>query len=131
METGYGVLDWTLRQDDRVIVMERTNALHVTLPERVYVVVIDVGWTPVGRIVPVAMDLLSPDGFVVALLKPQYEARPDELKGGVVIPPCLENVVDRALTGLLEQCIQVIDQRPSSIAGSGGNLEYLVLLKPA
>jgi 23S rRNA (cytidine1920-2'-O)/16S rRNA (cytidine1409-2'-O)-methyltransferase len=129
VDTGYGVLDWKLRQDDRVVVMERTNALHVSLPERVYLAVVDVGWTPMIRIVPVALDLVMPEGYVVALLKPQYEANDDELEKGVVLPDCLGNVVDRAITGLFDLGIQVAHQTASCIAGSGGNQEFLVLLK--
>jgi 23S rRNA (cytidine1920-2'-O)/16S rRNA (cytidine1409-2'-O)-methyltransferase len=129
VDTGYGVLDWKLRQDDRVVVMERTNALHMSLPERVYLAVVDVGWTPMIRIVPVALDLVMPEGYVVALLKPQYEAKDDELEKGVVLPDCLGNVVDRAITGLLDLGIQVANQTASCIAGSGGNQEFLVLLK--
>ncbi|MBT5831015.1 MAG: TlyA family rRNA (cytidine-2'-O)-methyltransferase, partial [Candidatus Latescibacteria bacterium] len=70
VDTGYGVLDWKLRQDERVVVRERVNALHVTLPEPVDLTVVDVGWTPMVRILPVALNLVRQDGCVIALLKP-------------------------------------------------------------
>ncbi len=131
VDTGYGVLDWKLRQDDRVVVMERINALHVSLPEKVFVVVVDVGWTPLARIVPVALNLVRSDGYVVALLKPQYEAKDDELQNGVVLADCIDGVVGRVVEALQDMGIQVLKQTPSSIAGSGGNQEFLLLLKHA
>jgi len=129
VDTGYGVLDWKLRKDDRVVVMERVNALHVSLPEKVFVAVVDVGWTPLARIVPVALKLIQSEGYVVALLKPQYEAMADELHNGVVLSNCLDGVVDRVVLELTDLGIQVINKTPSQVAGSGGNQEFLVLIK--
>ena len=100
VDTGYGVLDWKLRQDGRVVVMERRNALHVSLPEPLDLVVIDAGWTPLGRIVPGAVALLGARGDVVALLKPEYEAEPFERERGVVLPDCLEGLIGRVIQGL-------------------------------
>src|SRR6478736_10084862 len=65
IDTGYGVLDWKLRKDPRVVVMERTNAMHVTLPEPVSLVTIDVAWTRQRHILPAAVRLLKRDGRVV------------------------------------------------------------------
>src|SRR3569623_385074 len=62
IDTGYGVLDWKLRKDPRVVVMERTNAMHVTLPEPVALVVIDVAWTRQRHILPAARLLLKDEG---------------------------------------------------------------------
>lgn len=130
VDTGYGVLDWKLRQDDRVEVMERTNALHVSLPEQVDLVVIDVAWTSLVRIVPVALNLIGPNGHVVALLKPQYEAKDEELEKGVVLPDCTQGVVDRVMASLSNMDVHVVAKTASSIPGSGGNQEFLLLLKP-
>jgi len=74
VDTSYGTLAWKLRRDPRVVVMERTNAMHVTLPEPVDLVTIDVGWTPQAKILPNVAKLLKPGGHVVTLIKPQYEA---------------------------------------------------------
>src|SRR5207247_2194247 len=74
IDTGYGVLAWKLRKDPRVIVMERTNAMHVTLPERVSLVTIDVAWTKQKHILPAAAKMLADGGAVVTLIKPHYEA---------------------------------------------------------
>ncbi|HSU65234.1 MAG TPA: SAM-dependent methyltransferase, partial [Tepidisphaeraceae bacterium] len=64
IDTGYGVLDWKLRKDPRVVVMERTNAMHVALPERTDLVVIDVAWTKQRNILPAAMRVVRPGGTV-------------------------------------------------------------------
>src|SRR3954470_23099800 len=74
IDTGYGALEWKLRKDPRVVVMERTNAIHVQLPEKVKLVTIDVAWTKQKIILPAAMRLLEPCGDVVTLIKPHYEA---------------------------------------------------------
>src|SRR5271170_5067789 len=73
VDTGYGVLDWKLRQDRRVVVMERTNAMHVTLPEQISLVTVDVGWTRQRHILPAARRLVAAKGDVVSLVKPHYE----------------------------------------------------------
>src|ERR1700726_4579177 len=68
IDTGYGALDWKLRKDPRVAVMERTNAMHVTLPEPVDLVTIDVAWTKQKNILPAARRVLKPTGIVLALI---------------------------------------------------------------
>src|SRR5215213_1612736 len=65
VDTGYGVLAWRLRKDPRVVVMERTNAMHVRLPEPVDLVTIDVAWTRQRHILPAARRLVGAGGFVV------------------------------------------------------------------
>jgi len=96
IDTGYGVLDWKLRNDPRVVVMERTNAIHVQLPQPVDLVTIDVAWTKQRIILPAAARALLPTGGVVTLIKPHYEAQPKMLRGGVLpsehLPPVIEQV---------------------------------------
>src|SRR5688572_30045450 len=84
IDTGYGVLDWKLRNDPRVVVMERTNAMHAVLPEPVSVVTIDVAWTKQQHILPAARRMIADGGDVVTLIKPHYEAAPPLLRGGVL-----------------------------------------------
>ncbi len=72
IDTGYGTLDWKLRNDPRVVVMERTNAMHATLPESVSLVTIDVAWTTQRVILTAALRLLVEAGVVVTLFKPHY-----------------------------------------------------------
>ncbi len=129
VDTGYGVLDWKLRQDGRVVVMERQNALHVSLPEPLDLVVIDAGWTPLARIAPGAVALLGARGDVVALLKPEYEAEAFERERGVVLPDCLEDVVGRVIQGLEQSGISIAGQVESAVPGSGGNREFFLLIE--
>src|SRR3954469_3385827 len=79
VDTGYGVLDYKLRKDPRVIVMERTNAMHAALPEAIDLITIDVAWTKQRNILPAAT---AP--HVVTLIKPHYEADPKLLRKGVL-----------------------------------------------
>lgn len=86
VDTGYGVLDYRLRKDPRVVVMERTNALHLHLPQPVQLVCIDVAWTRQHHILPAARQLLPPfeQGQIISLIKPHYEADARLLRGGVL-----------------------------------------------
>jgi len=84
IDTGYGVLAWKLRQDRRVIVMERTNAMHVALPEPVDTVTADVAWTAQRHILPNALRQVKPGGAVLSLFKPQYEAPRHSVRRGLI-----------------------------------------------
>jgi 23S rRNA (cytidine1920-2'-O)/16S rRNA (cytidine1409-2'-O)-methyltransferase len=74
VDTAYGQLAWKLRQDARVVVHERTNALHAPAAEAVDLVVIDLGWTKQDRAIPTALRWLSPGGRILTLVKPHYES---------------------------------------------------------
>src|SRR3989344_5218836 len=82
VETGYGVLDYKLREDERVIVMERKNAMHVELPEKVDFITIDTSWTKLDKVVPNALNNLKDGGQIITLVKPHYEAGPKMLRKG-------------------------------------------------
>ncbi len=109
VDTGYGVLAWKLRQDPRVVVMERTNAMHVALPEPVDIVTVDAAWTPQRNILPSALTQLKPDGTVVSLLKPQYEAPRGMVHRGRVASEDFEAVLTRVVTDLEAAGVQVHD----------------------
>lgn len=128
VDTSYGALAWRLRQDPRVVVLERHNAMHVRLPEAVDLVTIDVGWTPQEKILPNAMRMVRPGGRIVSLLKPQYEAAEAERDGGVVKPECIERVVTRVVNGLRGMGIPVLNSLESPIKGEGGNTEFFLLI---
>jgi len=128
VDTSYGVLAWKLRTDPRVVVMERCNALHVDLPEPMDLITIDVGWTPQHRIVPHARALLNEQGRILSLLKPQYEAQPDERVRGVVRPEALDEVVRRTCARLEASGIAIKTCVESPLQGSGGNVEYWLLI---
>lgn len=135
IDTGYGMLDYKLRRDARVVTMERTNAMHVNLQEQVDLVVIDVAWTKQKHILPAAKRMLkegegspSASGCIVTLIKPHYEADPKLLIQGVLPEEQLETVVagveqDIAALGLLRIAIT-----RSPIKGGNGNVEMLALV---
>ena len=129
VDTAYGELAWKLRRDERVVAMERTNALHVELPEAVSLVTVDVGWTRQQLILPQAGRLLAPDGLVITLIKPHYEAEKHLLRGGVLPEEQVEPVVNQVVARLGELGITVVDMVPSPLQGQGGNREVLALVR--
>ena len=136
VDTGYGMLAWTLRTCDRVGVMERTNALHCPPPEPVDLVAIDVAWTPQALIVPAALAWLKhppqTPGRIVSLLKPHYE-----LAKATGRTPAAGLTDDQADRTCLETCRRLADlgcrvaaAMRSGLRGKGGNAEFLLLLQP-
>jgi len=130
VETGYGVLDWKLRNDSRVVPMERTNAMNVVLPEKVDLLTIDVSWTRLEKILPNALQNLKLDGKIIALVKPHYEAEPKHLRKGKL----LDEFIPEVLLGVKNQIqnlgLQIIDETESPIIGQkAGNKEFLLLIK--
>jgi len=89
VETGWGLLDWKLRNDPRVVVMEKTNAMYVELPEKVDLITIDTGWTRQAAILPSAYRNLKDGGIVISLIKPSFElgVRHTFLRAGPGSPP--------------------------------------------
>jgi 23S rRNA (cytidine1920-2'-O)/16S rRNA (cytidine1409-2'-O)-methyltransferase len=131
VDTSYGILAWKLRKDPRVVVLERTNAMHVKLPELVDLVTIDVGWTPQRKILPSALSLLKEGGRVLALIKPQYESTDQERRHGLVIPEHLPAVLARVRVTIVESGARILAETFSPIRGAGGNEEFLALLARA
>ncbi|GIW76891.1 MAG: hypothetical protein KatS3mg104_1954 [Phycisphaerae bacterium] len=129
VDTGYGVLDWKLRKDARVVVRERTNAMHVSLPETMDLVVIDCAWTKQAYILPAAKKLLKPDGQIVTLLKPHYEASPTILRKGILPQDMVESVVTDVILRIESSGWSVVNRVESPIKGSKGNTEWLLQLK--
>ncbi len=133
LDTGYGMLDWGLRNDPRVEVRERTNVLHIDPPaRRTDLIVIDLAWTRQCRSIPVALRWLATDGRIIALIKPHYEAIDEEKRAlvkGVLPDETARAVVHRVLSEYAALGAEVIADTPSPIEGGGGNAEHLVLLK--
>jgi 23S rRNA (cytidine1920-2'-O)/16S rRNA (cytidine1409-2'-O)-methyltransferase len=130
IETGYGTLDWKLRNDKRVVVMERTNALHAELPEMMDFISIDVSWTPQKLILPQAMKYLKDSGEIVSLLKPHYEARKEWLKQGKIKEEFIDSVIEKVKADLKELGIEIKEIIKSPIAGKkGGNPQFLLWIK--
>jgi len=129
VETGYGLLDWNLRNDERVVVKERTNALHVKLPEKVDFISIDTSWTKQKNIIPYALTLLKEGGQIVSLLKPHYEADKKLLRKGVLPEENRQEVVERVVAELKDAGIKVNGVTESPVTGSkGGNVEFLIYI---
>jgi len=130
VDTGYGVLEWKLRNEQRVVVMERTNAIHVELPQPVDLVTIDAGWTKQRIILPAAKRLLKPDGIVITLIKPQYEADQPMLRKGILPAEHLPDVMETVKADIASAGFQLIQTVTSPIKGSMGNTEILAHLLP-
>lgn len=131
IETGYGVLDWKLRNDPRVVVMERTNAMHAELPERVAMVTIDVAWTRQRHILPAARRMVADGGTVVSLIKPHYEADSSRLMKGILPAGQVDTVVSRVSGDVRAAGFEVVETARSPIRGAKGNIEVLALLRPS
>lgn len=134
IDVGQGQLDWKLRQDARVVVLERTNARYVeSLPEPVELVVIDVSFISLRLILPAVARWLSPAADVVALIKPQFEAGPESVgKGGIVRDAAVRRrVLEEVLGWAVGNGWGVAGLTLSSIQGADGNVEYLAWLRPS
>jgi 23S rRNA (cytidine1920-2'-O)/16S rRNA (cytidine1409-2'-O)-methyltransferase len=133
IDVGYGQLAWTLRQDARVVVLERTNARYLeALPEQVSLVVMDVSFISIHHILPQVRRWLTPQGEVVALIKPQFEAgRRSVGKGGVVRDHAVHRqVLHQVLQRARDEGWALLGLTPSPITGPKGNVEFLAWLMP-
>jgi 23S rRNA (cytidine1920-2'-O)/16S rRNA (cytidine1409-2'-O)-methyltransferase len=131
IDVGYGQLDYRLRQDPRVVVMERTNARYLeALPEEVTLVTIDASFISLRLLLAVAQRWLAPGGQVVALIKPQFEAGREKVeKGGVVRnAQTHRQVLQSVLTWARDEGWIVRGLVRSPIKGPKGNIEFLVWL---
>lgn len=123
VDTGYGMLDYGLRRDGRVVVMERSNALHVALPQPVDLAVIDVAWTRQKLILPAARKLLAPTGRVITLIKPHYEALKELLRQGVLPDEHQDRLLHQTLQDAASAGFTVLAHTESPLLGSKGNLK--------
>jgi 23S rRNA (cytidine1920-2'-O)/16S rRNA (cytidine1409-2'-O)-methyltransferase len=138
IDVGYGQLAWSLRQDPRVVVLERTNVRNMDLalvPEACDLAVIDVSFISLTLVLPRVAELLrSPVGKpVVALVKPQFEVGRDQVgKGGVVRDEAIRRTaVDKIRDWANANGFVAGDDVESPITGPAGNVEYLLLLRTA
>src|SRR5258708_25129583 len=137
VDVGHGQLDWTLRQDPRVIVRERCNARHLTaaeMPEAPDLVVCDASFIGLETVLPAALDLAAPGAFLVALIKPQFEIGKGRVgKGGIVRDPALhQEVCDRIAAWLATRPgWAVLGITESPIHGADGNVEFLIAARRA
>jgi 23S rRNA (cytidine1920-2'-O)/16S rRNA (cytidine1409-2'-O)-methyltransferase len=136
LDVGHGQLDWRLREDPRVVVLERRNARQLEpawLPAPVGIVTIDVSFISLRLILPALPPVLAPGADIVALVKPQFEAGREEVgKGGLVTDPAVHEAVLARVTGSAASCgLARVAMTPSPITGAAGNREFLVHLVPA
>lgn len=131
IDVGTAQLDYRLRKDRRVLVMEGINArFPLNLPEKVDLVTIDVSFISVEKIIPSAREILKKDGFLIILIKPQFEAKREEVgKGGVIRNPEVHSrVLGRFILWSVNNKCRLLNLVASPILGSSGNSEFLVLL---
>ena len=131
VDVGHGQLAWSLRNDERVVVLERTNARHLTaehIPEPVDWIVCDASFIGLATVLPAALALARPGGRLVTLIKPQFEAGRENVgKGGVVRDPEVHAAVCARVKEWVEaQGWQVHGIVESPITGPEGNVEFLL-----
>jgi 23S rRNA (cytidine1920-2'-O)/16S rRNA (cytidine1409-2'-O)-methyltransferase len=132
IDVGYGQLAWKLRRDPRVVVMERTNARYLeSLPEPIDLATVDASFISLTLILPKVYGWLKPDGQVVTLVKPQFEAGRDQVnKGGVVRDPAVHmGVLRRVLTWANAQGLTPLGAIRSPMTGPAGNVEFLAYFR--
>ena len=134
IDVGYGQLDWKLRNDPRVIVLEKINARFLTrvhVPELVDVCVIDVSFISLTLILPNAVALLKPNGVILALIKPQFELQRSEVgKGGIVRDPRLHQKAQDKIVAFVKDLGHVNGGiAPSAIKGADGNQEFFACIR--
>lgn len=133
VDVGYGQLAWKLRTDERVINMERTNARTLdenTLDDEIDIATIDVAFISLSKILPSILKILAPNGCIIALIKPQFEAGKENVgKKGVVRDPKIHEIV---INNIIDMSINIgffvsgIEYSP--VKGPEGNIEYLLYL---
>ena len=133
IDVGRGQLDYRLRSDTRVVVMERVNARYpLSLPEKVDMATVDVSFISAAKVIPNTAAVVKEGGCVVVLLKPQFEAKRQEVsKGGVIKDPQMHaQVLGRFVVWAVDHGFRLKDLIPSPITGDSGNREFFVLLTP-
>ncbi len=134
LDVGHGQLDWTLRNDPRVVVIEHFNARRLTpadLPGPVDIVCIDVSFISLRQILPAVPPLLRPGADVVALVKPQFEAGRAEVRKGVIHDAAIHaRVVEEIRVAAAAVGLTRAVSTPSPITGQKGNVEFFLHLSP-
>ena len=134
VDVGYGQLDWKLRQDERVVCMEKTNFRYMTpedIPDVLDFASVDVSFISLDKILTPAYALLKEYGEMVALIKPQFEAGREKVgkKGVVRDPKVHEEVISKIVSHAAEVSFEIVDLSYSPIRGPEGNIEYLIYLR--
>ncbi len=133
IDVGYGQLDYKLRNNPRVVVMERVNARYpFSLPEKVHMATIDLSFISVTKVIPNLIEHLMPSGYFLVLFKPQFEARRQEVgKGGIIKDPLVQAcTLGRFIWWATNNDLLLKGLVTSPILGAEGNKEFLILLTP-
>ena len=133
LDVGYGQIDYRLRRDKRVIVMEKVNAHYpFELPEKVNLATMDLSFISVTSVIPNILPHLAPGGELVVLFKPQFEVnREDVGKGGVIRDPLIHaKAISRFIVWVNQHELQLLNLVASPILGAEGNTEFLIQLRP-
>lgn len=133
IDVGYGQFDWRLRNDKRVILLEKTNIRYLekdAIPDRIDIITIDVSFISLLKVIPKALDFLSPEGEIIALIKPQFELQKKDVgKGGVVRDESKRlGAVEKVKQGVKAIGLDVTGIFESPIHGPKGNIEYFIYL---
>ncbi len=127
VETGYGVLDWKLRKDKRVVVLERNNAMHVLLPEKPDLISVDTSWTKLEKVIPNVLLNLKEGGHIIVLLKPHYEAEQRMIRKGKLEEEFIPEVLEKVREKLKSLGLEILSETESPILGEKGkNREFLI-----
>jgi 23S rRNA (cytidine1920-2'-O)/16S rRNA (cytidine1409-2'-O)-methyltransferase len=134
VDVGHGQLAWKIRNEPRVVVMEKLNARFLSrehIAELVDLSVIDVSFISLTLILPRAFELITPDGVILALIKPQFELqRGDVGRGGIVRDPALQEKAQQKIVKFAEGAnYRVVGLVPSIITGADGNQEFFICLR--
>jgi len=134
VDVGHGQLDWKIRSDPRVIVLEKLNARFLSrahIPELVDLCVIDVSFISLTLILPNAFELITPSGVILALIKPQFELdRADVGRGGIVRDPELHQKAQDKIVQFVTRLGHIVfGIVPSAITGADGNQEFFVCMR--
>ena len=132
VDVGYGQLAWKLRQDPRVVALERKNIRYLAsdlVPEPIQLATIDASFISLKLVIPAVMSFLDSEAEIVALIKPQFEAGREHVgKGGVVRDPQVHEQVCGAISGFCEELgFRIVGVTPSPILGPKGNRELLLV----
>ena len=131
VDVGYGQLAWQIRQDARVVVLDRTNIRHLaTLPDLVDLATVDVSFISLEVVLPHVVRLLHREGELLTLIKPQFEAEREEVgNGGVVRDPAVHRLVlEKVIRRAAQEELRLAGLTPSPLRGPAGNVEFFAHL---
>ena len=134
IDVGYGQFDWTLRGNERIVLLEKTNIRYLDgdpVPDPIDIATIDVSFISLLKVIPNVLDFLIPNGEIIALIKPQFETGRENVgKGGVVKDENRQlEVIERIKTESEKMGLEVKGVTKSPIKGAKGNVEYFIYLR--